>query len=234
MLVGYLMFGRVHLLLARAGGNPSAHASLPISQAHHASLPRIAMLWAVVRATGPHGPPRARAQDYAGVALLSVIAVYLTNVSLHTVPYTLKIVVKSCRVLPVMALSAAYQGKVYTTQQVVSACAMVAGVGLFFAGDWREAPHAQGEWTGVALLLAALVMDAVVANLEEGRFFRSVTPASRVEVMTYLSAFGALYSLVTLALSGAWLPLECDVCVCGALQSGAVACLACRRIVTPC
>jgi UAA transporter family len=148
-------------------------------------------------------------QAYAGVSLLGVAALYWTNLSLHTLPYTVKIVVKSCRVLPVMLLSVPLQRCRYSQRQYAAAVAMVAGVLLFFVADWHRmpqqgAPSGHGrQWDGLALLGAALLLDAPMANLEESCFFREVPPAPRVEVMTYLSAFGCVYSLAALLASGA-------------------------------
>lgn len=141
-------------------------------------------------------------QDYAGLALLSAAAVYLTNLSLYSVSYTMKIIVKSCRVLPVMALAVGLQGKQYSGQELVSACTLVTGTFLFFAGEWQEAQHGDKERAGTCLLLVALMLDATVVNLEEARFFRKLVPASRAEVMLYLSSFSSIYTLAILAVSG--------------------------------
>ena len=144
------------------------------------------------------------------MSLLAVAAVYWTNLSLHRLPYTVKIVVKSCRILPVMLLSVPLQGRRYTARQYAAATAMVAGVLLFFVGDW---PHLTAtrtslggaravEWAALLMLCAALVLDALVANLEEQLFFRCAQPAGRVEVMTYLSACGSVYAFAVLLMSG--------------------------------
>jgi drug/metabolite transporter (DMT)-like permease len=142
-------------------------------------------------------------QDYAAVALLSAASVYLTNISLHSVPYTIKIVVKSCRVLPVMASAVVLQGKRYTAWELISACIMATGVFLFFAGEWHETQQGRKEWVGPSLLVVSLLLDAVVVNWEETRFFRRAVPASRAEVVTYLSGFSCVYTLAALAASGA-------------------------------
>lgn len=158
-------------------------------------------------------------QHYATVALLSMVAVYLTNFSLHSVPYTAKIVVKSCRVLPVMLLSVALQGRRYTVRQYVSACAMAAGVMLFFSGDWAQLTQRSDESRGLTLLLVALLLDAVVANLEERLLFRGGHQACRAEVMMYLSAFGTLFSFAAVAATGALCTL------CSDIVAGANACV---------
>lgn len=144
-------------------------------------------------------------QHYALVSLVAVAAVYLTNLSLHIVPYTIKIVFKSCRVLPVMMLSVPLQSRQYTARQYASAVAMVAGVLLFFASDWVQIERHSSNWRGITLLMVALALDALVANLEEQHFFRRSQPASRVEVLSYMSAFASLYAFVALAATGALL-----------------------------
>jgi drug/metabolite transporter (DMT)-like permease len=142
-------------------------------------------------------------QHYALVSLGAVAAVYVTNLSLHTIPYTIKIVLKSCRVLPVMMLSVPLQSRQYTTGQYASAVAMVAGVLIFFASDWAQIERRRSDWWGITLLMGALGLDALVVNLEEQLFFRCSQPTGRVEVLSYMSAFASLYAFVALAATGA-------------------------------
>jgi drug/metabolite transporter (DMT)-like permease len=141
-------------------------------------------------------------QVYGSVSLLAVSAAYLTNVGLHLVPYTVKIVVKSCRILPVMGLSVALQGKQYALLQYAAALLMVAGVSMFLAGTPENLNHADGLWLGVLLLAVSLTLDALVSNLEERCFFRLATAAPRVEVIAHMSTFCAVYAFGLLALTG--------------------------------
>jgi solute carrier family 35 (adenosine 3'-phospho 5'-phosphosulfate transporter), member B3 len=120
----------------------------------------------------------------------------------HLVPYTVKIVVKSCRILPVMGLSVVLQGKQYAASQYAAALLMVAGVSMFLAGTPDDLGDAEGLWIGVVLLAVSLTLDALVSNMEERFFFRMTPAAPRVEVIAYMSTFGAVYAFVVIAMTG--------------------------------
>jgi hypothetical protein len=128
---------------------------------------------------------------------------YITNTALYYVPYTIKIVVKSSRVLPVMAFSMALQGTRYSACKLISALTLVTGVGLFLAGDALEMTYPSLNYPGILLLVASLAMDALLSNLEEKHFFRTPQPTARVEVIANLSLFGSFFSVLALAISGA-------------------------------
>lgn len=64
-------------------------------------------------------------------------------------------------------------------------------------------PAAGSSWPGIALIVLALGCDALVANLEEARFFRVPQPSSQAEVACMLSAFAALYALGVMLATGA-------------------------------
>lgn len=136
---------------------------------------------------------------------LSMLATYTTNVALHHIPYSVKIVTKSCRIVPVMLFSVLLQGATYTSQEVSAAAVLVIGVILFVKGDpaanvLEEKPV---HMSGLTMLLAAVAIDALVANLEEKYLFRINPAASRTEAITVLSACASAFSLLTLVASGA-------------------------------
>jgi solute carrier family 35 (adenosine 3'-phospho 5'-phosphosulfate transporter), member B3 len=141
-------------------------------------------------------------QVFAGVAALVVFAVYITNVALYQVPYSLKIVVKSSRVLPVMAFSVLLQGVTYSLQQTAAALVLVSGVGLFLAADSVNLPQQPVAFMGIMFLVVSVMLDAAIANLEEKHFFRMSPASSRTEVIALLSAFAGLYSIIPLIFTG--------------------------------
>lgn len=144
-------------------------------------------------------------QVYAGVAALVVIAMYITNVALHQVPYSIKIVVKSCRVLPTMALSFTIQGVKYSFQQISAALVLVLGLGLFLAADSvGTGSHQNIATVGVLMLIFSVLLDALTSNVEEKSFFRTLPAATRTEVIAYVSSFASLYCILPLVYSGAY------------------------------
>eukprot|EP00951_Prasinocladus_malaysianus_P010561 scaffold77575_cov34-Prasinocladus_malaysianus.AAC.2 len=56
-------------------------------------------------------------QDYAAVALAGVSGVYLTNWALQYLAYTVRVVFKSCKVIPVMIFGTLLQGRTYSREE---------------------------------------------------------------------------------------------------------------------
>jgi solute carrier family 35 (adenosine 3'-phospho 5'-phosphosulfate transporter), member B3 len=146
-----------------------------------------------------------RLQVYAAVAALVLMAMYCTNLALHEVPYSIKIVVKSCRVLPTMLLSVILQGTRYSFQQIGAALVLILGLGLFLAADsavGEPGSHRGFVSVGLLMLIVSLLLDAIAANVEEKYFFRTPCPVTRTEVMAFVSSFAALYCILPLVYSG--------------------------------
>eukprot|EP00892_Ulva_mutabilis_P011866 jgi/Ulvmu1/9051/UM005_0144.1 len=141
---------------------------------------------------------------YLVISAFSMLATYITNVALHHIPYSVKIVAKSCRIVPVMLFSVLLQGASYSSQEVSAAAVLVVGVILFVKGDpsldtlQAKPIHA----SGLSMLLLAVAVDALVANLEEKYLFRVHPAASRTEAIAFLSFFASVFSFMTLIASG--------------------------------
>lgn len=93
-------------------------------------------------------------QDYAIISVLTFSGVYFTNLSLNYVNYATRIIVKSCKVLPVMLIRVLIQGKRHTALEYWAALLLVTGISLFTLGDKDGYP----EFSIVGLLLIALAL----------------------------------------------------------------------------
>jgi adenosine 3'-phospho 5'-phosphosulfate transporter B3 len=91
-------------------------------------------------------------------------------------------------------------GQHYSGGQYCAGALLVAGIALFTQGDSADLPNF--PLVGVSLMTAALVCDALTANLEEKWFFRIKLPCQHSEVMAYLSTFAAAGAGVVLVVSG--------------------------------
>uniref|UniRef100_A0A061SFF2 Solute carrier family 35 (Adenosine 3'-phospho 5'-phosphosulfate transporter), member B3 n=1 Tax=Tetraselmis sp. GSL018 TaxID=582737 RepID=A0A061SFF2_9CHLO len=141
-------------------------------------------------------------KDYAIVAFTGMCGVYLTNWALQYLNYTVRVVFKSSKVIPVMLFGTLIQGRVYSMQEYAAGAALVMGISVFTMGGASGTPNFSP--VGIALISAALVCDAITSNLEERWFFRR-TGASQAEVMTFMSTFGSLYTFIALFVTGeAW------------------------------
>ena len=83
------------------------------------------------------------------------------------------------QVLPVMALGTLVNKRSYSVGQYASAIVLVLGVVLFTLGDKDASPRFHPA--GVALIAAAVLMDALCSNCSERLFFRGEIPASHAE-----------------------------------------------------
>lgn len=139
-----------------------------------------------------------------GISGLSMLATYMTNAALQHIPYSVKIVTKSCRIVPVMLFSVVLQGATYSAQEASAAALLVFGVILFVKGDpIGDIPGEQPlHISGFSMLLFAVAVDAVVANLEERFLFRVTPAATRTEAITVLSACASAFSFFALIASG--------------------------------
>lgn len=160
--------------------------------------------WVETRLRGQY-ERHAKLQHFLGVSLLAMGGNYLTTwgtLFLHN--YTTRIVFKSCRILPTMALRTLIVGRRYSGAQYGAGAVLVAGIALFTLGDASAVPEFNG--IGVLLMSLALVCDALTSNVEERHFFRIASPCSHGEVMMYMSSFAAAeVSLIMLA-TGELLP----------------------------
>lgn len=141
-----------------------------------------------------------RLARYAALSVLTFAGLSFTNWSLGYVDYTTRIVGKSCKVLPVMAFSAALLRRRYSALAWLGAALLAGGVSAFSAGDAALNPR----WhpLGLALIAVAVALDAATCVFEERFLFRVPYPACHAEILCYTSAFSVAFGLAAVAVSG--------------------------------
>ena len=92
------------------------------------------------------------------------------------------------QVLPVMALGTLVNKRSYSVGQYASASALVLGAALFTLGDKETSPRFHPA--GVALIAAAVLMDALCSNCSERLFFRGEVPVSHAEASGCWAGYG--------------------------------------------
>jgi adenosine 3'-phospho 5'-phosphosulfate transporter B3 len=115
-------------------------------------------------------------KNYGILSVYTYGGMALTNYALSYLNYATRIVFKSAKIIPVMAFSVLIVGKKYNWKEWLSAAILVAGIVLFTLGDVASSPAFAP--IGVALIAAALCVDAICANFEEKNFFRCETPST--------------------------------------------------------
>lgn len=141
--------------------------------------------------------------EYVKLSFLTMGGMYFTNFSLHYLSYSLRVVFKSSKLVPVMLLGVVYLKKRYTVAQYAAVGLLTAGVVVFTLGDAKG--RAFFNPVGIAFIVAGSLSDAMAANYEEKVFF-SRMGCSASEVVLYSSALGSVWALLAEAFTGELLP----------------------------
>lgn len=128
------------------------------------------------------------------ISLLVLASLVSGNVALRWVSYPVKVVVKSCKLLPTMALGSLLLRKRYRRSDQLAAVLLCAGlVGFTFAdrGSKSSTGGAGSSPIGVGVLLFAVSCDAVQVLLSE-RMLRASPHLTPSHVMLYTNGFAFL------------------------------------------
>jgi len=142
-------------------------------------------------------------KEYAQLSIMTMGGMYLTNWSLRYLSYPLRVVFKSTKLVPVMALGVICGGKRYTASQYISVSLLTIGVAIFTLGDAKG--KASFDVRGIAVIALGSVLEAMGANYEEQRLFNQLgCPAS--EVLLYSSLFGCFLAAAADLFNGDFFP----------------------------
>ena len=136
--------------------------------------------------------------QYAGVGGSLALGTGLGKVAFKYVNYATGTVLKSMKLLPVLALSACWLRRKYSAQEVVAALLMVCSAALFGLGERELEPSFHP--LGFALSFACLLAQAVQSNLQD-RLLRDYQ-CDVHESMLWSNGFGAVCVLVITLATG--------------------------------
>jgi len=161
----------------------------------------LSLVTLLMMGTNPMNAPRL---TLLRISLLVLASLLSGNVALRWVSYPVKVVVKSCKLLPTMALGSLLLRKRYSTHDQLAALLLCAAlVGFSFAG--RGAASASGgkpsSPLGVGVLLFATFCDAVQVLLSE-RMLKASPHLTPNHVMLYTNGFAFLAVLVGITYTG--------------------------------
>jgi len=142
---------------------------------------------------------KASVQDYVTLAATTTGGMYFTNWSLNYLNYATRVMFKSSKVVPVMAVSIIMQGTRYSLPEYASVILLTVGICLFTMGDMETLP--KFDPIGIFLIMLGVLCDAVTANFEERRFFKELG-CSHLEVVFYSNIFASMWALMTLVSTG--------------------------------
>eukprot|EP00741_Cyanophora_paradoxa_P022009 tig00021432_g21246.t1 len=128
----------------------------------------------------------APAKWYAVIGALLLVSMGLSNASLNYCTYPILVVFKSAKVIPVMLVGTLLLGKKYKLMDYASALCFFVGLASFTLVDVRV--QAKFSWTGVAVLLLALLADAFIGNAQEKLLRAHKCSLTEMVQWTYLAA----------------------------------------------
>ncbi|GAB5358586.1 hypothetical protein AAMO2058_000471200 [Amorphochlora amoebiformis] len=148
--------------------------------------------------------------DYMKLGALTATGNYFTYAALHYVNYTIRVLFKAAKVVPVMLVSAIYVGKKYSMAEYLNVLILVLSITFFSYGDAATAGAATSKFDirGIGMLGIGVVADALVSNFEEKKLFGE-RGASGNEVMLVTSFISAIYIAIAMFASGQiWTAIE--------------------------
>lgn len=157
------------------------------------------------------------------VATLYVGTTTLTKTSLRYIDMPTQTVLKSAKLLPVMAGSIVILGKRYTVHEWIAAVMLCLGIAVFNLST--HLPEFRQSLAGAACIGVALTCDAMLGNYQQKLL--TTTGVSSDALLLVQSAFGMVYMLIATSLDGTLAPgvrmLFEDSAVCTTLVAWAIA-----------
>jgi len=137
------------------------------------------------------------------ISMLVLLSLVTGNLALRWVSYPVKVVLKSTKLLPTMAIGAALLGKRYSLADCCAALLLCLGLVGFTLFDAERAAGQSSSPVGVALLLFAVSCDSVQVILQE-RMLRARPDLTPMHVMAHTNGFAFLVLASFLVGRGEW------------------------------
>lgn len=136
---------------------------------------------------------RAPMKSYVILSFLTSCGMGFTNWSLNYLSYPARIIFKSAKSLPTMAIESILPPrKVFTCTEFVAVILLTVGIGFFSLGEIKGTGDAQ--FTGYLLILVGVIADALTSNFEKKNIFKKYD-SSHAEVMFFASLFGVGWTI---------------------------------------
>ena len=152
--------------------------------------------------SSPQPPRRGPLYLYAGVGFTLSLGTGLGKVAFRYLNYATGTVLKSMKLLPVLAISACWLKRQYTPGEVIAAVLMVISASLFGLGERELEPSFHP--LGIALSFACLLAQAIQSNLQDALLRDRGCDVH--EAMLYSNAMGFVFVFIITAASGELCP----------------------------
>uniref|UniRef100_A0A7S4VV73 Sugar phosphate transporter domain-containing protein n=1 Tax=Alexandrium monilatum TaxID=311494 RepID=A0A7S4VV73_9DINO len=138
---------------------------------------------------------------YTFISVTAVAASICQYEALKWVSFTVQMLGKSCKMLPVMLWGVALSGKAYLAVDWWTSVVVSVGVAIFLTGSLRSAGNDQESClSGILFLIGFVALDALTSTFQEKLFQQHMT--SKYNQMFYINAVSAVLTLATLLISG--------------------------------
>jgi len=145
--------------------------------------------------------------SYFWSATSQTLALICSNHSLQFIDYPTQVIAKSCKPLPIM-VGDMLTGTPQPLRKYLHVLLITGGIALFTLQDTRNERHKVtpvNEWSGLALVLASLLLDGATGKLQDGLIARHHPSSYRMMYSSNL--WSALLVTCLLTLTGEWQPV---------------------------
>jgi adenosine 3'-phospho 5'-phosphosulfate transporter B2 len=145
--------------------------------------------------------PHAAVRKYILISVTTVVASICQFEALKYTTFTVAILGKSVKMMPVMLWGRAILGRKHKIKDWVAATGVTTGVIWFMLSGpvWPE-HHNGNTWYGILLLLAFTILDGFTAAFQERLFVETRT--TKYNQMLYINFASSVLSILILAISG--------------------------------
>ncbi|CAN0171210.1 unnamed protein product, partial [Ectocarpus sp. 13 AM-2016] len=116
-------------------------------------------------------------RSYVVLAGLLGMSSSLSNMALNYIKYPTKVIFRSCKLIPTMAIAVLWRKKIVSRWEFLAAFSVCAGLVIFGKADAKLEPDFDPR--GIAMVMLSVCADAFLPNMQEHVFSMG---ASRVEV----------------------------------------------------
>lgn len=132
---------------------------------------------------------KARWTDYGTVTAILLMSSGFSNTALGYINYPTKVVFRSCKLIPTMAVAVFFNHRRVEAFQFFYGALLSVGMILFAAADFHTVPTFNGY--GITLVSLSVVADAFLPNVQE-RIFEKGASRAEVSFSTNLLCLGAM------------------------------------------
>mmetsp|Transcript_3763 Transcript_3763/g.9480 ORF Transcript_3763/g.9480 Transcript_3763/m.9480 type:complete len:435 (+) Transcript_3763:147-1451(+) len=139
---------------------------------------------------------------YMQVGFCYILAMFFSNSALFFINYPTQVIVKSCKMIPVMAVSVLWRKKKYPLAAYLRVLMVTMGIisFTFFKKSSKAKAEAPTQVVGLVLAFASLLMDGFVGPAQEEIFSRF--KSSTHQMMYYTNMWAMLLLIVALLVTG--------------------------------